>query len=117
MMSRRDIVIGSCWDYANAVFKKAGHPNRRDRRRTVFKGARKKRQFARARLIQPGDWLYYVNHDYREVPHSAIFVTWLDRRRKRALMITYRGARRAVPGVLDDYTLTSVYRIVRPVIP
>jgi len=115
MMQDRVLVVGSCWDYANAVFKRAGHPNKTGRRKTIFKGSRTKRQFADVRLIRPGDWLYYVNHQYRNVPHSAIFVAWLDRRRKHALMITYRGAKRAVPGQLDDYDLSSVYRIVRPI--
>ncbi|MFT7621221.1 MAG: hypothetical protein ACI9WU_000382 [Myxococcota bacterium] len=114
MMESGDLVIGSCWDYANAVFKRAGYPNRRGRRKTVFKGSRSKKRFANVRLIRPGDWLYYVNHQYKGSPHSAIFVGWLNRKRKHALMITYRGAKRRVPGTLDDYDLSSVYRIVRP---
>jgi hypothetical protein len=114
MMVDRDLVIGSCWDYANAVFKRAAHPNKRGLRKRVFSGSRKKRRFANVSLIRPGDWLYYVNHSYSDVPHSAIFVAWLDRRKKHALMITYRGAKRRVPGVLDDYNLKSVFRIVRP---
>ena len=114
MMQAKTLVIGSCWDYANAVFTRAGHPLKRGKRRTVFKGSRSKRRFASVDLIEPGDWLYYVNHSYSDVPHSAIFVGWLDRAKKRALMITYRGAKRRVPGVLDDYDLRSVYRIIRP---
>lgn len=114
MMKRNVIVVGSCWDYANAVFERAGHPGKRGKRKTIFKGSRSRRRFADVKLIQPGDWLYYVNHQYRNVPHSAIFVAWLDRKRREALMITYRGARRRVPGVLDTYDLSSVYRIIRP---
>jgi hypothetical protein len=114
MMVDRDLVVGSCWDYANAVFNRAGHPNKRGLRTRAFSGSRKKRRFANASLIRPGDWLYYVNHSYSDVSHSAIFVAWLDRRRRHALMITYRGAKRRVPGVLDDYDLRSVFRIIRP---
>lgn len=117
MMEQRVVVVGSCWDYANAVFKRAGHPNQRGKRQTIFKGSRSKAVFANVGLIRPGDWLYYVNHQYKKVPHSAIFVAWVNRRKKRALMITYRGAKRAVPGTLDEYDLRSVFRIVRPTSP
>jgi hypothetical protein len=113
MMVSGELVVGSCWDYANAVYKRAVPDGRRAKRKTVFKGSRKKRRFANVNLIEPGDWLYYINHQYKDVQHSAIFVAWLNKGKKQALMITYRGARRRVPGVLDDYDLSSVYRIIR----
>ncbi len=112
MMKDGVVIKGSCWDYANEVFRRTHH-----HRTTVFKGSRTSKRFADVSLIRPGDWLYYVNHQYKDVPHSAIFVKWLDRPRKWALMITYRGAGRDVPGVLDEYDLRSVYRIIRATKP
>ncbi len=108
------VVRGSCWDFAHAVFARAGFPLGRKTRRSVFSGP-KKGPYADARLIEPGDWLYYVNHSYGEVPHSAIFVDWEDAAAREGLMITYVGQRRRQPGRYEIYDLSSVYRIIRPV--
>ena len=114
MMETRSIIRGSCWDWVNAVFKKAGFPNRRGKRKTIFKGSRKRRRFASINRIKPGDWLYYVNYQYRQVPHSGIFIGWISKRKKRALIMSYRGARSRTPGALSEYDLRSVYNIIRP---
>ncbi|MCB9540345.1 MAG: hypothetical protein H6704_29365 [Myxococcales bacterium] len=113
----REVVVvrGSCWDYANAVFERAGFAAGRARQ-TVFRGG-KKGPYAELDQIRPGDWLYYVNHSYGEVPHSAIFVDWEDRAAGLGLMISYVGAKRRRPGRYEAYDLRSVYRIVRPVMP
>jgi hypothetical protein len=108
------VVRGSCWDYANAVFERAGFPAGRARQ-TVFRGG-KKGPYADLDQVRPGDWLYYVNHSYGEVPHSAIFVDWEDREAGLGLMIIYVGAKRRRPGRYEVYDLRSVYRIVRPVL-
>lgn len=107
------VVRGSCWDYAHAVFERAGFPGGRARQ-TVFRGG-KKGPYADLDTVRPGDWLYYVNHSYGEVPHSAIFVDWEDRAAGLGLMISYVGAKRRRPGRYEVYDLRSVYRIVRPV--
>ena len=112
MMEAKTIIRGSCWDYANAVYRRAGFSGRA--RQTVFRGRRQRGPYAPARLFRAGDWLYFINHSYHDVQHSAIFVRWVDRRARVALMVTYRGARRAVPGVYDEYDLSHVYRVVRP---
>lgn len=111
----REVVVvrGSCWDYANAVFERAGFAAGRARQ-TVFRGG-KKGPYADLDQVRPGDWLYYVNHSYGEVPHSAIFVDWEDREAGLGLMISYVGAKRRRPGRYEVYDLRSVYRIVRPV--
>ncbi len=114
MMEKRSIVRGSCWDWVNAVYKRAGFPNTRGKRKTVFKGSRKKKRFTSINRIQPGDWLYYVNYQYKRVPHSGIFIAWLNKRKKRALILSYRGARSRTPGGLSTYDLRSVYNIIRP---
>ena len=74
----------------------------------------RKGPYARVGLIRPGDWLYHVNHSYRNSPHSGIFVRWTNRRRKIARMVSYAGSRRNEPGRYRDYDLSSVYRITRP---
>ena len=112
MLDAGTVVRGSCWGYVNAVFDRAGFPHRGPHRETVFHGG-KRGPYAPAELIEPGDWLYFINHSYGDVPHSAIFVAWQDEAAKWALTITYAGGRRHEPGRLDTYELRSVFRIVR----
>lgn len=110
----QEIVRGSCWDYANEVFNRAGFPNRSGARQTVFKGSKSKGPYAAADAISPGDFLYYINHSYNDVEHSAIFVGWIDRQRREALMLSYGGERRKAPARYRSYDLSHVYRIIRP---
>lgn len=114
MIDEGRIVKGSCWDWVQAVFNRAGFPNKRGFRRTAFKGSRKSGPFAKPAQLQPGDWIYHVNHQYRGVPHSAIFVRWVDRSRNMAETLSYAGSRRNKPGRYGIYDLSNVYRIIRP---
>ncbi len=107
-----EIVRGGCWDYANAVYNRAGFPP--GKRRVVFKGTQKKGPYADIDLFQPGDWLYYVNHWYGRIEHSAIFVDWIDYDNKEALMLSYGGEKRNEPARYMPYDLSNVYYIVRP---
>lgn len=109
---RREILPGGCWDYANTVYERAGFES--DRRTTIFK-TRKRGPYADASLIRPGDWLYFVNHSYGGVEHSAIFVDWVDAGAKQGLMLSYCGEQRHEPARYLPYDLSSVYTIVRPV--
>lgn len=111
MIRDDEIVRGSCWTYADAVYKQAGVV--RKRRRRVFK-SHKNGPYADPAILQPGDFLAYINHSYGDGVHSAIFVGWLDRERVEALMMSYVGSRRSVPGGYRSYLLTSVYGVVRP---
>ena len=104
------IIRGGCWDYANAVYNRAGY---RKNRQTVFKGTKKKGPYADIHLIQSGDFLYYVNHSYNDIEHSAIFVDWVDYKTKTALMLSYAGERRKTPARYKNYDLSNVYRIIR----
>ena len=113
-LDKREIVRGSCWDYSNAVYTRSGFPNDRKSRMVVFKGTKSKGPYADARLIKPGDWLYYVNHSYNDVEHSAIFVKWIDFDSRSALMLSYGGERRNEPARYLTYDLSNVYQIVRP---
>jgi hypothetical protein len=105
-----EIIRGGCWDYANTVYNRAGY---KKHRQTVFKGAKRQGPYADASLIQHGDFLYYVNHSYGDVEHSAIFVDWLDYQSKTALMLSYAGERREQPAHYKPYELTNVYQIIR----
>jgi hypothetical protein len=108
-----EIVRGGCWDYVNEVYTRAGYPDRSGKRRTVFTGTKRKGPYASPHLIEQGDFVYYVNHSYRGIEHSAIFVDWLDYDRKTALMLSYAGEGRRSPARYLPYDLSNVYRIVR----
>jgi hypothetical protein len=109
---KREIIQGSCWDYANAVYNQAGYPNRNGQRITIFKG-KKSGPYAAIALIEPGDFLYYINHSNYDVEHSAIFIEWIDIKRNKALMLSYGGEHRKAPARYRLYDLSSVYRIIR----
>jgi hypothetical protein len=110
-LTRRLVLPGACWDYINAVYERAGYPS--SRRHIVFKKSRRG-PYADPAQIEAGDWLYYLNHSYGGVEHSAIFVAWIDLASKKALMLSYPGENRAVPARYLPYDLSNVTTIVRP---
>jgi len=107
------ILPGGCWDYINEVYNRAGYPNQRSKRQTVFKGTKNRGPYADISQIQPGDFLYYINHSYKDIQHSAIFVDWVDYDKKQALMLSYGGENRQQPARYRPYDLSHVYRIIR----
>lgn len=108
----RDIVKGSCWDYANAIFERAGYPYHG--KREVVIGSKNRDLLAiDFKSIQPGDFLSYVNHSYHGIKHSAIFVDWLDFDRKIGLMLSYAGQNRKEPARYKPYDLSDVYYVAR----
>ena len=111
MITDQEIVIGSCWDYINAIYDRANVPNAK--RKIIFAGE-KAGPFADINLIEAGDWLYFINHSYGDVEHSAIFIMWTDLEHKQALMISYPGGNQSVPARFNTYDLSSVYHIMRP---
>ncbi len=110
MVTSRRIVRGSCWDWLNAAFVEAGYPASR---REVILRHPKHGPYASPRQIRPGDWLYYINHSYGDIEHSGLFVGWVDRRKRRGLILSYGGERRKEPGRYRVYDLSSVYHISR----
>lgn len=110
-LARREIIRGGCWDYANAVYNRAGYPAHL--RRKVFK-SRKSGPYADLRLIHPGDWLYYINRQYGDTEHSAIFVRWTDFTAGEGLMLSYGGERRNEPARYRVYDVSRTYMIIRP---
>ena len=111
MISSHEKISGSCWNYINTVYNRTGHPLKH--RDVVFKG-KLRGPYADFNLIQPGDWLYYVNHSYKGTEHSGIFVDWTNKDKKEALMISYAGEKRNTPARYKVYKLTNVYNIIRP---
>jgi hypothetical protein len=108
----QEILPGSCWDYIDNLYDRAGYPA--NKRATVFKGSKHRGPYASPELVQPGDWLYYINHQYGGVEHSAVFVDWQDRKARKALMLSYGGEGRRAPGRYLAYDLSNVYTIIRP---
>lgn len=107
MLENETVVRGSCFTWVNAVFRRAG-----GRARAVFRASRAEPHAAPERL-RAGDWVFFVNHAYGDVTHSAIFVGWIDRRARTALMVSYPGERRDAPGRFGEYELSGVYNLLR----
>lgn len=112
VLQDKTVIRGSCWDYANAVFNRAGYDDPKNEREVVFKSNRHG-PFAQPHLIKPGDFLSHLNHEYRDGEHSAIFVAWQDYEQQQALMLSYAGEGRAKPARYKTYDLSNVYNIVR----
>ena len=111
MIAEREVVVGSCWDYINAVYNRAQYPaaNRVTALKSKIVGP-----FADVTVIQPGDWLYFINHSYSEVDHSGIFVEWINIEKKTAVIMSYVGGKRKSPATYKIYDLKNVYYIIRP---
>lgn len=107
---QRSIIPGSCWDYINAVWNRAGFPLKL--RNTVFKGTTKG-PYAKPDDIQPGDWLYFINRSYHNSTHSSMFVSWADKTKMRGYVLSYTGRRRATPARYKIYDLRRTYQIIR----
>lgn len=110
MIDGGEVVLGSCWDFINAVYDRAGFPSKL--RSTIHKG-RYAGPFADDTTIQPGDWLYFINHSYGDVEHSGIFIGWTDEARREALVSSYAGGNKPVPGRYRLYDLSHVFNIIR----
>ncbi len=110
MVTRGVIVRGSCWDYLDAAFTRAGYPP--SKRRTVYRTG-KHGPYAPVARVRPGDWLYFINHDYGGVEHSGLFIGWVNRARIQGLVLSYGGKHRKQPGRYRVYDLRSIYQIIR----
>jgi hypothetical protein len=111
MIKRNQIIRGSCWDYANAVYKKAGYP---DNARVTPLKSKMKGPYADLSTIQAGDWLYFINHSFKEIDHSGIFIEWTNFENKRGVILSYVGGKKNQPGNYRIYDLKHVYYIIRP---
>ena len=110
MVANEDIIIGSCWDFINAVYINTGFPSAY--RKTTFK-SKLVGPYDTDAQIESGDWLYFINHSYGNVEHSGIFIAWTNLETKQALVLSYAGGNQAKPGRYKMYDLRSVYNIIR----
>jgi hypothetical protein len=58
--------------------------------------------------------LYYINHSYKKIDHSGVFVSWVNFDAKIALIMSYAGEKRRSPARYQNYDLSNVYYIIRP---
>jgi hypothetical protein len=107
----KTIIIGSCWDFVNEVYKRAGVSSAK---KTIFK-SKLKGPYANPKLVKPGDWVYHINKSYNNIEHSAIFVCWKDFDKKLAITLSYAGMKRSVPASYGTYDLSNIFAIFRPI--
>jgi hypothetical protein len=109
MLDDGTVVRGSCFDWVDAVYHRAG-----GHWHDAFHGHGPSRgPYADASVLQPGDWVFFVNHEFGDDTHSAVFVAWADERAQTAVVASYAGGHRDEGGRFGTYTLTSVFRVVR----
>ena len=108
-LDQRTILPGGCWDYLNAAFQRAGID-----RVTVFEGSYRSGPYADSESLRSGDWLYYINHGYNDIEHSGLFIGWVDKPSRQALILSYAGESRHEPARYKVYDLSHVYQIMRP---
>ena len=106
----KELVRGSCWNYIDKVYKNAGY-DLKDRK-TIYKG-RKGSLINDISLLQPGDWIYHINHSFHGVEHSAIFMCWKDKERKIGITLSHVGQNKLRTGQFGSFDLKSVYNIIR----
>lgn len=111
MIANQDVIIGGCWHYMNGVYDRSGFTSKK---RTSIFSSKIKGPYAESDLIKAGDWLYFVNHSYNDIEHSAIFVAWIDEDAKEALMVNYIGGNKKKPGTYKRFIIDQVYNIYRP---
>jgi hypothetical protein len=109
-LDERLIIRGSCWTWVNAVYNRAGFGKTKE---IIFK-SKLNGPYANLSLIEPGDWLYYINYTRKPVEHSGIFVYWKDFDKKIGVVLSYIGRNRSKPGMYLYYDLKHVYYITRP---
>jgi hypothetical protein len=107
MIDDSTIVRGSCFDWVDAVYHRAGGHSH-----DTFHGGQSG-PYAQVSDLQPGDWTFFINHSWGDDTHSAIFINWIDQSSREAQMVSYAGGHRDEPGRFGDYELTSVFRVVR----
>jgi hypothetical protein len=107
MLNEQTVVRGSCYSWTNAVYRRAGG------RKQVAFHRNGREPFADSTLLRPGDWVFFINHSYGDVTHSAIFIAWINENTRDALMVSYAGGNRNSPGRFGEYELTNVYQLVR----
>lgn len=105
----KDVIKGSCWDFVNEVYRRAGTAANKK----VIYRSKKGGPYANPSMVQPGDWIYHVNYAYKNIEHSAIFVCWKDFEKRIAITLSYAGMNRNQPAKYGTYNLKGIYSIFR----
>lgn len=106
----KKVIQGSCWDYVNGIYTIL-RPEE-FRKYDIFY-SKKAGPYAPISMLQPGDWVYHVNHQYYGVEHSAIFICWKDYEEGIAITLSYMGMNRYKTAEFGEFDLRSVYAIFR----
>jgi len=105
-------IQGSCWDFVNKVFSMTTTDS--IRKKDIY-FEKKTGPYAPIDLLQPGDWVYHINHEFNQIEHSAIFVGWADYESGIAIVIDYIGLNRKRAAKFGLHNLNSVYAVFRMV--
>jgi hypothetical protein len=108
-LEEKVIIKGSCWNWVNECFKRAGYGTEK----YIAYKSKKSGPYVDIDKIKPGDWIYYINYSYNKVEHSGIFVYWVDKKKKIGVTLSYGGEHRKEPGRYREYLLKDVYYITR----
>ncbi len=108
MVKSKTVVKGSCWDYINRVYKNSNVA----KKITILK-SKKSGPYAKMAQIQSGDWIYHINHSYKNVGHSGLFIAWVDKNSSKALMLSYAGEGKSTPARFRVYDIDKTYNIIR----
>ncbi len=106
----KKVIQGSCWDYANAIYSKLNSDY--FKKHDIF-FSKKAGPYAPISMLQPGDWIYHVNHQFYGVEHSAIFICWKDYEEGIAITLSYMGMNKWKTAEFGEFDLKSVYAIFR----
>ncbi|HNQ67864.1 MAG TPA: hypothetical protein PKN32_05765 [Bacteroidales bacterium] len=104
------VIMGSCWDYANAVYSRI---EAEGFKKSEIYMTKKAGPYAPKAMLQPGDWIYHINFQYYQVEHSAIFIGWKDYEKGIAITLSYMGMNRYKTAQFDEFDLNAVYAIYR----
>jgi len=108
MVQNQVVIKGSCWDYINRVYKNA----KVTAKSVVFK-SKKGGPYAKRSQLQSGDWIYHINHSYKNIEHSGLFIAWIDKNNSKALMLSYAGEGKKTPARFKIYNIDKTYNIIR----
>jgi hypothetical protein len=110
VLDEQAVLPGTCWTWVDDVFSRAGYGAQKH----IAYRSQHWGPYVDIDEIKPGDWLYFVNHSYRNIGHSGIFVYWVDKEKKIGVTLSYTGRNKEVPGRYSKYLLKDVYFITRP---
>jgi len=109
-MKNKRIIKGSCWEWVNYLYNKAGYT---DKNRKVIFSSKKTGPYVNPLLIMPGDWIMFKNQTLSDIEHSGLFVEWIDFDKKSALIISYVGQNKDAVPKFKEYDITKTFYVIR----